>query len=158
MQFGTTAEGIDSYFMQQALSAAAEAAGYGEVPVGAVVVRDGEILGRAHNSPVSLVDPTAHAEVLALRQAATATGNYRLPGTTVFVTVEPCMMCVGALLHARVDRVVYGCAEPKGGAMSAVYELAESLGVNHRFAVTAGVHADEARAILQRFFRLRRGA
>jgi tRNA(adenine34) deaminase len=143
--------------MYQALVAAQEAAALGEVPIGAVLVRDDRIVGRGHNAPIAMSDPTAHAEVLALRAAARAAGNYRLPGTTLYVTVEPCAMCVGALLQARVTRVVFGCSDPKAGALGSVCNLAAAR-TNHRFTVTGGVCADEARALLQGFFRLRRGA
>jgi len=143
--------------MQQALAVAQQAAVLGEVPVGAVLVRGGRMVGSGYNAPITMSDPTAHAEVLALREAARAAGNYRLPGTTLYATVEPCAMCVGALLQARVTRVVFGCADPKTGALGSVWDLAAAR-TNHRFTVTAGVCADEARALLQGFFRLRRGA
>lgn len=144
----------DHRFMRIALAAARRAAERGEVPIGAVVVRDQEIIGVAHNAPIELNDPTAHAEILALRAAAQHERNYRLPGTVLYITAEPCVMCVGAVLHARVHRVVYGCAEPKTGALTSVQP--ERAGP--RFVVTAGVCADEAMALLQEFFRMRRGA
>ncbi len=147
----------DCAFMLLALALAREAAARGEVPIGALLVRDGRIVGSGHNAPIALNDPTAHAEVLAVREAARAEQNYRLPGTTLYVTVEPCAMCVGALLQARVTRVVFGCADPKAGALGSVCDLS-SVRTNHRLAITGGVCADEARALLQQFFRVRRGA
>jgi tRNA(adenine34) deaminase len=147
----------DSVFMQEALAAARQAASLGEVPIGAVLVRGNSLLAVGHNAPIVRSDPTAHAEVLALREAALQVGNYRLPGTTMYVTAEPCAMCVGALMHARVARVVYGCADPKAGALGSVYDLSLRW-TNHRFEITSGVCAAEARALLQDFFRARRGA
>jgi len=144
--------------MQMALAAARMGASTGEVPVGAVLVREGGILSVAHNCPIGLHDPTAHAEILALRYAAQREGDYRLPGTTLYVTAEPCLMCVGALIHARVRRVVFGCREPKTGALAFVGTLGGSYPTNHRFIVTEGVCGDDARALLQEFFRARRGA
>lgn len=144
--------------MGEALDQARLALAAGEVPVGAVLVGpDGTVLGRAHNLPISLSDPTAHAEVLALRQAAARVGNYRLPGTTLYVTIEPCLMCVGALIQARVARVVFGAADPKAGACVSLYRLPEDRRLNHRFQVTAGVRAEECRELLTEFFRARRG-
>jgi tRNA(adenine34) deaminase len=148
----------DAAFMQMALSAARLGAAVGEVPIGAVVVRDGAIIGTAHNCPIRFNDPTAHAEIVALRDAAQHAGNYRLPGTTVYVTAEPCLMCVGAMVHARVQRVVFGCREPKAGALGSVLDVGWNPPGNHRFAVREGVCAEEARALLQEFFRARRGA
>jgi tRNA(adenine34) deaminase len=128
----------------------------GEVPIGAVVVVDGAIVARAFNQPISAVDPTAHAEIVAIRQAARAVGNYRLTGALLYVTVEPCLMCVGALSHARVREVVYGAAEPKTGALVSTIRGLDSPGLNHRFAVTAGVREDECRGLIQEFFRSKR--
>jgi tRNA(adenine34) deaminase len=142
-------------FMRLALDEATRARDLGEVPVGAVVVADGEVVGRGFNQPIRAVDPTAHAEIVALRAAAQALGNYRLPGTILYVTVEPCLMCVGALVHARVGGVVYGVADPKGGAVRSLLEP-ETLPLNHRFAVVEGVLAEECRELLQEFFRSRR--
>lgn len=143
--------------MGEALAQARLALSAGEVPVGAVLVAaDGAILARAHNLPISLNDPTAHAEVLALRQGAERQGNYRLPGTTLYVTIEPCLMCTGALILARVARVVFGAADPKAGACVSLYRLPEDRRLNHRFAVTAGVREAECRELMQEFFRLRR--
>ncbi len=147
----------DAFLMQAALAAACRGAAAGEVPIGAVLVRDGAILSAAHNAPIGLNDPTAHAEVLVLREAARRERNYRLPRTTLYVTVEPCLMCVGAVVQARVERVVFGCREPKGGALGSLWDLRTHAG-NHRFAVREGVCAEEARRLLQRFFRSRRGA
>ena len=130
----------------------------GEVPVGAVLVVGHQIIARAFNQPIRANDPTAHAEVLVLREAARVLGNYRLTDATVYVTVEPCLMCVGAMVHARVGEVVYGAAEPKAGALVSSIRALESPGLNHRFAVTAGVLEDECRAIIQEFFREKRRA
>lgn len=143
--------------MLQALVVARRAGALGEVPIGALLVRDHTILGIGHNAPIALSDPTAHAEVLALREAARSEGNYRLPGTTLYATVEPCAMCVGALLQARVARVVFGCVDPKAGALGSMCDLS-TVRTNHRFESTGGICAAEARALLQEFFRLRRGA
>jgi len=143
-------------FMRLALAQAQLAGTAGEVPVGAVVVLGGAVAGRGYNHPIATSDPTAHAEVLALRDAARAVGNYRLTGGTLYVTVEPCLMCVGAIVHARLTRVVYGVSDPKGGAVRSVLEVS-SLALNHRFETVEGVLADECREVLQTFFRDRRG-
>ncbi len=148
----------DAVFMAEALRLARAGAEAGEVPVGAVVVVNEKIIGAAHNAPIGRVDPTAHAEVLALRAAAQALGNYRLSGATLYVTIEPCAMCVGAAIQARVERVVFGCREPKAGALGSVFDLIGDGRLNHRFTVTEGVLANEASRLLQQFFRLRRGA
>ena len=142
--------------MRHALVLAREGAAAGEVPVGAVVVREGEIIGRGRNGPVAAHDPTAHAEILALRDAAARLGNYRLPGCTLYVTLEPCVMCVGAFMHARVDRVVYGTTEPKAGAMESTQRAHEHPALNHRIAVVSGVLAADCREVLQAFFRQQR--
>lgn len=143
--------------MGAALDAAREGLAAGEVPVGAVLVGEGgEILARAYNKPIGLNDPTAHAEVLALREAAARLGNYRLPGTTLYVTIEPCIMCVGALIQARVVRLVFGAADQKGGACVSLYRLPEDPRLNHRLEVTGGVREAECRALLQEFFKARR--
>jgi tRNA(adenine34) deaminase len=144
--------------MAEALAEARAAGAAGEVPVGAVLVRDGTLLARAANASITTHDPTGHAEIRALRAAAHAAGNYRLPGTTLYVTVEPCVMCMGAALHARVARVVYGCADPKGGAAATLYTLGDDPRLNHRIAVTAGVEEGACRALVQAFFRARRVA
>jgi tRNA(adenine34) deaminase len=142
--------------MRQALLLAREAAAAGEVPVGAVVVRNGEVIGRGRNAPVGQHDPTAHAEIAALRDAARALGNYRLDGCELFVTLEPCAMCSGAMLHARLKRVVYGAADPKTGAAGSVLDLFGQRQINHQTAVEAGVLADECGALLAEFFQARR--
>ena len=144
--------------MDAALEQARLGLAAGEVPIGAVVVLDGRIVARAFNQPIGAVDPTAHAEVLALRDAARAIRNYRLTGATVYMTVEPCLMCVGALIHARVQEVVYGAAEPKTGALVSTMRALETPGLNHRFEVTAGVREAEGRELIQQFFRERRRA
>lgn len=146
----------DAEYMRLALEEAARARAVGEVPVGAVVVLDGAVVGRGYNHPIGAHDPTAHAEIAALREAGAAAGNYRLTGATLFATVEPCLMCVGAIVHARVGRVVYGVADPKGGAVRSVLDVS-TLVLNHRFEAVEGVLADECRGILQAFFRERRG-
>jgi tRNA(adenine34) deaminase len=144
-------------WMREALALARESAAAGEVPVGAVVVQDGQVIGRGRNQPISSHDPTAHAEVQALRDAATRVGNYRLPGATLYVTLEPCLMCVGALMHARVAAVVYGALEPKAGAMESTQRAHEHAALNHRVTVVSGVRAAESRDLLQAFFASRRG-
>ncbi len=145
-------------FMREALALAAGAAAIGEVPIGAVIVLDGAVIGRGRNQPISSHDPTAHAEVVALRDAAARAGNYRLPGATLYVTLEPCVMCVGALMHARIGTVVYGATEPKAGAMESTQRAHEHPALNHRVAVVSGVLAAECRETLQAFFRGRRGS
>ena len=142
--------------MREALEQARLGAASGEVPVGAVLVVDGVIVARAFNQPIGAVDPTAHAEILVLREAARVLGNYRLTGATVYVTVEPCLMCVGALVHARVREVVFGAPEPKTGALVSTIRALETPGLNHRFAVTSGVLEDQCREIVQQFFRGKR--
>ena len=141
--------------MRIALEQAALAEGQGEVPVGAIVVRDGAVLGRGHNQPISACDPTAHAEIVALRAAARATSNYRLPEATLYVTVEPCLMCVGAIVHARIGTVVFGAVDPKAGAVRSLLDP-NALPLNHRFAVVEGVLAKECGETLRGFFRSRR--
>ena len=143
--------------MQVALEEARRAAGLGEVPVGALVVADGHVVARAGNGPIGLHDPTAHAEILALRGAGEALGNYRLTGTTVYVTVEPCLMCVGALVQARVGTVVFGATEPKTGALVSAVRALDLPGLNHRFEVVGGVCQEASRDLIQRFFQERRG-
>lgn len=142
--------------MRRALELAREAGAAGEVPVGAVLVRDGEAIGEGWNKPVSDSDPTAHAEIVALREAARRIGNYRLVGTTLYVTLEPCLMCTGALVHARVARVVFGAPDPKTGAAGGAFDLLGDPRHNHRVAVEAGVLRDEAGTMLRDFFRQRR--
>jgi tRNA(adenine34) deaminase len=146
----------DADWMQHALALAERAEAHGEVPVGAVVVYDNEIIGEGWNHPISSHDPTAHAEIVALRDAARRVGNYRLPSTTLYVTLEPCAMCSGAIIHARVARVVYGATDPRAGAAGSVFDILTTERLNHRVAVTGGVAAVEAAAHLQRFFKARR--
>lgn len=143
--------------MRQALALAARAAAAGEVPVGAVVVVRGEVVGEGHNRPISTSDPTAHAEIVALRDAAARLKNYRLSGATLVVTVEPCLMCVGAMVHARIGTVVYGTPEPRTGALGSATAAHETPGLNHRLTVVGGVLGDECRALMRDFFRVRRG-
>ena len=144
--------------MQLALEQARLAAAAGEVPVGAIVVVNGTVVGAGFNCPISSLDPTAHAEIMALRAAAIKVDNYRLTGSTVYVTVEPCLMCVGALVHARVGLVVYGATEPKAGAIESMTRAHELAGLNHRLTSLGGVRADESRTLLQDFFRARRAS
>jgi tRNA(adenine34) deaminase len=139
-------------FMHAALEQAKLGAAAGEVPIGAVLVVNDRIVSEAFNQPIGSVDPTAHAEVLVLREAARALGNYRLTDATVYVTIEPCLMCVGALVHARVREVVYGATEPKTGALVSAVRALEQPGLNHRFAVAGGVLEVECRSIIQKFF------
>ncbi len=146
----------DDRFMREALAEAERGSAAGEVPGGAIVVVGGEIVARAHNAPVALADPTAHAEILALREAGRTTGNYRLAGGTLYATIEPCLMCCGAAVHARVARVVYGARDPKGGAVESLYHVLDDPRLNHRVASTGGVLAAEATAALTRFFERRR--
>ena len=148
----------DALWMREALNEAVEAESSGEVPVGAVIVLDGVLIGRGHNSSITLLDPTAHAEIQALRSAAQQMSNYRLVDATAYVTVEPCLMCMGALLHARIRRVVFGCFDEKFGAAGSLYDLSSDLRLNHRIAVTAGVLEEEGKEILQKFFRKKRTA
>ena len=147
---------LDEQFMGQALDLARNAEAHGEVPVGAVLVAGGQVIATGRNSPIESSDPTAHAEIQALRSAASALKNYRLPDTTLYVTLEPCAMCAGAIVHARVARVVYGCADPRGGAAGTVFNVLDCAELNHRVSVTSGVRADECKALLQAFFRTRR--
>ena len=142
--------------MSAALEQARLALDAGEVPVGAIVVLAGRIAGRGYNQPIGSSDPTAHAEIVAMRQAAAAAGNYRLTGARLYVTVEPCLMCVGAMVHARIAEVIYGAPEPKAGALVSMTRAHESPGLNHRLAVTGGVCEDECRGLMQAFFRERR--
>jgi len=147
---------LDKYYMRLALDEAAAALSSGEVPVGAVLVRDGDVLARGHNAPIGQCDPTAHAEIVALRAGARATGNYRLTGTVLYVTIEPCVMCMGALVHARVSRVVFGAPDPRVGAAGSVLDLGRDSRLNHRLEVIGGVLEAECRAMIQEFFQNRR--
>ena len=144
--------------MQLALDQARHAHAAGEVPIGAIVVLDGQVIGRGFNRPISDVDPTAHAEIVALREAARAVNNYRLVGADVYVTLEPCLMCVGALVLARVRTVVFGAREPKTGALVSTAQPLEIPTLNHRFDVVEGVLEDECRQVMQAFFQARRAA
>lgn len=148
----------DEALMRRALALAERAAGAGEVPVGALIVAGDEVVAEGWNRPIAARDPTAHAEILALRAAGEALGAYRLPGTTLYVTLEPCAMCVGALIHARVGRVVFGAADPKTGALGGMFALHEHPSHNHRLAVTGGVLAEACGERLRAFFRERRAA
>ena len=146
----------DEKWMRLALEEARLAEESEEVPVGAVIVRGEEVLVRAHNSPITLLDPSAHAEVLAIRQAASLLRNYRLAGTTLYVTLEPCLMCAGAILQARIDRVVFGAADPKSGAVISLYRLFDDRRLNHAVSVTEGVLKEACVEILSGFFRAKR--
>ena len=148
----------DAVYMRQAISQAGNAWALGEVPVGAVVVRDGEIIATGFNQPIGTHDPTAHAEIMALRAAATILGNYRLPGCELFVTLEPCIMCSGAMMHARLKRVVFGAPDPKTGACGSVTNLFAERRLNHHTDVVGGVLAEECGALLKDFFAERRRA
>jgi tRNA(adenine34) deaminase len=148
--------GNDAAWMELALEQAALAAAAGEVPVGALVIKDGEVVGRGHNRNLLDDDPTAHAEIVALRQAAARLGNHRLTGCTLVATIEPCAMCAGALIHARIARLVYGAGDPKAGAAGSVLQVINHPGLNHRMEVTAGVLAEKCSAVLQDFFRQKR--
>jgi tRNA(adenine34) deaminase len=152
----TPGRDFDAAMMREALSLAGEAAARGEVPVGAVVVTGGTIVARGFNCPISASDPTAHAEIRAMREAATTIGNYRLVGCTLYVTLEPCAMCAGAIMHARIARVVYGAADPKTGACGSVVNLFAEQRLNHHAEVTAGVLAGECGDMLTAFFSARR--
>ncbi|MBL8489296.1 MAG: tRNA adenosine(34) deaminase TadA [Rhodocyclaceae bacterium] len=149
--------GQDEDFMREALALAREAAAADEVPVGAVLVLDGDIVGRGFNQPIRRADPTAHAEIMALRNAAGRLGNYRLPGSILYVTLEPCVMCTGAIMHARVGRVVFGARDPKTGAAGSVVDLYAEQRLNHHAEIVGGVLAEECGALLSGFFAARRG-
>lgn len=146
----------DEKFMRLALELAQQAALVGEVPVGAIIVKDGEIIGRGSNAPIAKHDPTAHAEILALRDAAHRIGNYRLVGCDLYVTLEPCLMCVGAMLHARISRVIFGASDPKTGAAGSVLNVFEEKRLNHHAELVGGVLAAECGALLSQFFTARR--
>ena len=142
--------------MQAALAEAEKGGDAGEVPVGAVVTIDGEIVGRGHNTTITAHDPSGHAEIVALRAAASAKGNHRLPGATLYVTLEPCAMCMGAIAQARISRLVFGAYDPKAGAAGSVIDLTDSKALNHRFEINGGVLADECAGLLREFFEARR--
>ena len=149
---------FDSARMREALRLAVRASERGEVPVGALVVKNGKVVGRGYNAPISSKDPSAHAEIQALREASTALGNYRLEGCSLYVTLEPCAMCAGAIMHARIARLVYGAADPKTGACGSVVDLFSEKKLNHHTAVTGGVLSVEAGRLLSEFFSARRNA
>jgi tRNA(adenine34) deaminase len=154
MSSGWEQDDIDC--MRQALVEAETAAGEGEIPVGAVVVIDGEVVGRGHNNSVANADPSGHAEIVALRAAGASTGNYRLPAATLYVTLEPCVMCTGAIVQSRIKRVVFGAYDKKAGALGSAEDLSDSRALNHRFEINGGVLADECSGLLQEFFATRR--
>lgn len=147
---------LDRQFMQQAIEQAKLAGAAGEVPVGAVLVRDGQIISTGFNRPIGNSDPSAHAEMLAIRSAAQSVSNYRLPGSTLYVTLEPCAMCAGAILHARVDRVVFGAVDPKTGAAGSVLDVFSEKRINHHTQVEGGVMGQECGQLLRDFFKERR--
>jgi tRNA(adenine34) deaminase len=146
----------DLIFMADALVEASRAASHGEVPVGAIVVLEGKIIGRGHNQPIAGKDPTAHAEILALREAARTIGAYRLPDAILYVTLEPCVMCVGAVIHARLAAIKYGARDEKAGALGSVYDIGRDGRLNHRIEVVGGLMEDECAAVLRDFFQQRR--
>ncbi|MBI3560512.1 MAG: tRNA adenosine(34) deaminase TadA [Gammaproteobacteria bacterium] len=152
----TETDSLDLFWMQRALELADHAASLGEVPIGALLVKDDQILGEGWNCPISSHDPSAHAEINALRAAARQLGNYRLLATTLYVTVEPCLMCIGALIHARVNDIVYAAREPKSGAVCSAFQILDLPQHNHRITARGGVMAEPAVARLQAFFRSRR--
>ena len=147
---------LDQQYMRMAIEQAKLAAQADEVPVGAVLVRDGQVISRAFNKPIANHDPSAHAEMLALREAALAEENYRMPGSTLYVTLEPCAMCAGAMLHARIDRVVFGAPDPKTGAAGSVLDLFASKQINHQTCVEGGIMGEECGQLLRDFFKGRR--
>ena len=147
---------LDQQFMRMAIEQAQLAAQADEVPVGAVLVRDGQVISKAFNKPIANHDPSAHAEMLAIREAALAEENYRIPGSTLYVTLEPCAMCSGAMLHARIDRVVYGAPDPKTGAAGSVFDLFSSKQINHQTSVEGGIMSEECGQLLRDFFKGRR--
>lgn len=153
-----TEDEIDCRWMARAIELARVAEGQGEVPVGAVLVRDDALLAEGFNRPIGTCDPTAHAEIVALRAAASQAGNYRLPGSTLYVTLEPCVMCAGAIVQARVQRVVFGARDPRAGAAGSVFQVFGDARLNHRPAVTEGVLAQNCGALLSDFFRRRRAS
>ena len=147
---------LDKYWLEYALSLAVAAGRAGEVPVGALITKNDRLIAEGANQSITTVDPTAHAEIIALRAAAKALGNYRLPGCTLYVTIEPCSMCVGALVHARIERLVYGAPEPRTGAVCSAIELLGASFYNHRVAVTSGVMQQACSTVIQSFFRNKR--
>ena len=155
MDDSTIAEN-DSHFMSRALDLAREAATAGEVPVGAVIVKDNQIIAEGWNRPIATHDPTAHAEVIAMRAAANVLNNYRLLDCTLYVTLEPCAMCAGAMVHARVKRLVYGAIDPRAGAAGTIFNIVDHAALNHRVEIVSGVMAEECGALLRQFFQARR--
>uniref|UniRef100_B1XTX7 tRNA-specific adenosine deaminase n=1 Tax=Polynucleobacter necessarius subsp. necessarius (strain STIR1) TaxID=452638 RepID=B1XTX7_POLNS len=151
-----TQAALDQQYMRMAIEQAQLAAQAGEVPVGAVLVKDGQVIAKAFNKPIANHDPSAHAEMLALREAALAQENYRIPGSTLYVTLEPCAMCSGAMLHARIDRVVFGAPDPKTGAAGSVLDLFASKQINHQTSVEGGIMSEECGQLLRDFFKRRR--
>jgi tRNA(adenine34) deaminase len=147
---------IAELWMREALAEALKAGAEGEVPVGAIVLLNEKMIGRGHNSPIRLKDPTAHAEIVALRQAAYNAANYRLPGSILIVTIEPCLMCVGAMIQSRVEEVIYGAADPKGGAIRSCWQMADQNQLNHRIRVTSGILESECSALIKDFFASKR--
>jgi tRNA(adenine34) deaminase len=147
---------FDEFFMRFALAEAQQAREAHEVPIGAVVVLDQRIVGRGHNQPIGSHDPTAHAEIIALREAAQALGNYRLTGATLYATIEPCAMCAGAIVNARIKRVVYGAADLRAGAAASVFQICANSSLNHQAEITAGILEEECRELMQSFFKQRR--
>ena len=147
---------LDLQYMRMAIEQAWLAAQSGEVPVGAVLVKDGQVISKAFNKPIANHDPSAHAEMLALREAALVEENYRIPGSTLYVTLEPCAMCSGAILHARIDRVVYGASDPKTGAAGSVLDIFASKQINHQTRVEGGIMSEECGQLLRDFFKGRR--
>ena len=146
----------DEAWMKKAITLAKHAESVGEVPVGAILTYQGELIAQGYNQPICTNDPTAHAEIIALREGALAQENYRLPGTTLYVTLEPCPMCIGAMVHARVERVVFGASDPRTGAVSSVFQLADNKALNHKIAWKGGVLAEECSELLKLFFKRRR--
>lgn len=146
----------DEHWMQQAMELAHKAQDEDEVPVGAVLVKDDKLIGSGWNQPISASDPTAHAEIVSMREASSRLGNYRLPGTTLYVTLEPCTMCVGAMIHARIERLVFGAYEPRTGAVCSVFDIIQSDEHNHRIQFQGGILEDECASLLKEFFKSRR--
>ena len=147
----------DEAYMQLAMKQAERAQAHGEVPVGAIIVKDGDVIAEGFNRPIEHHDPTAHAEIVALRKAAQTLQNYRLTGTTLYVTLEPCAMCLGAIIQARISRLVFGAFDPRAGAVASVFEILSESRLNHRVDWTGGVMADECGDLLKQFFKARRG-
>ncbi|MBI4471118.1 MAG: tRNA adenosine(34) deaminase TadA [Acidobacteria bacterium] len=147
---------LDDEYMDLALAEARKAGAAGEVPVGAIIVADGAVIGRGFNQPISLHDPTAHAEILAMREAARSAGNYRLAGASLYCTIEPCTMCAGAMIHARIARLVFGTPDPKAGAAGSIYNIVTDPRLNHRIAVVFGIRDTESASLLREFFATRR--